>query len=364
MLESFSVKNLRCLNDIKFTGLKKINLITGENNVGKTALLEAIFLHSAGVNPQTIFTIDGLRGFDTLKLYASQRNRPPWSPLFANFQEENKIVLTGTSTRKRKRVVSLRMISELDEVERILKRFTSESSDSSPDPLRSTPLSNPQIIEMTEKEPNKKSRKYYMLHDRGRIQVAPIPAKPSVQAYYMSPRNPNPSIEQADRFAELQLDKRDSLLVDALKLVEPRLQRLSMVVHAGQPVIHGDIGLSRLVPIPFMGAGMMRLTGIVLGIINYQRGIILIDEIEVGLHYSIIGKVWQTIAKIAKQFNTQIFATTHSRECILSAHNTFKKMKNYDFNYSRLERQKGKMRSISYDFETLQTAIDSGLEVR
>ena len=45
MYKSFNIKNFRCFNDLEFKPLERVNLIAGKNNVGKTALLEAIWMH-------------------------------------------------------------------------------------------------------------------------------------------------------------------------------------------------------------------------------------------------------------------------------------------------------------------------------
>ena len=65
---------------------------------------------------------------------------------------------------------------------------------------------------------------------------------------------------------------------------------------AGTREIHGDIGLPLLLPIPLMGEGLRRLLSLLLAIANLKDGIVLIDEIENGFHYSVHKKVWQAIA--------------------------------------------------------------------
>ena len=52
MLRKFSVRNFRCLRELDIEPLARVNLIVGENNVGKTALLEALFLSLNPGNPE------------------------------------------------------------------------------------------------------------------------------------------------------------------------------------------------------------------------------------------------------------------------------------------------------------------------
>src|SRR5262249_4624478 len=153
-------------------------------------------------------------------------------------------------------------------------------------------------------------------------------------------------------YGELESAKRQEEILPALRLLEPRLQRLSLIPFAGAPVLHGDIGLSRLVPLPLMGEGLRRLLSILLAIATHKGGVILIDEIENGIHHSVLNKVWQAIALVARQANVQLFATTHSYECILAAHEAFAVSEPYDFALHRLDRTDAGIRPVTYDQDT------------
>jgi predicted ATPase len=102
----------------------------------------------------------------------------------------------------------------------------------------------------------------------------------------------------------------------------------------------------------------------VLYIWHAKHGCVLIDEIENGLHHSVLPKVWEVIADVAEQFDTQVFATTHSFECIRAAHGVFSGRAKYDFRLHRLERSTAGLRAVSYDKGVLSAAIEAGLEVR
>jgi AAA15 family ATPase/GTPase len=132
-------------------------------------------------------------------------------------------------------------------------------------------------------------------------------------------------------------------------------------------MLYGDIGLANLISLPLMGDGMLRLTNFVLQIANAQNGVLLIDEIENGLHYSVITNVWKAIASAAKEYNTQVFATTHSWECVLSAHEAFESSETYDsdFQLHRLDRLNDvEIKAVTYSKRSLSAAIRAGLEVR
>jgi len=113
-----------------------------------------------------------------------------------------------------------------------------------------------------------------------------------------------------------------------------------------------------------MGEGMGRLLSIVLAIASAARGVILIDEVENGIHHSVMTKVWSAIAQVARAADVQIFATTHSWECITAAHQAFSESGTYDFRLHRLDRVDDDVRAVTFDQEMLDAAIKAGLEVR
>ena len=90
----------------------------------------------------------------------------------------------------------------------------------------------------------------------------------------------------------------------------------------------------------------------------------LIDELDNGLHYSVLTETWQAIAGFSRKRNTQIVATTHSWECVRAAHSSFADTSHYDFRLHRLESEASTASMVSYDKTTLDAAIGSGVEVR
>jgi hypothetical protein len=184
-----------------------------------------------------------------------------------------------------------------------------------------------------------------------------------IASIYLSSGGP-PSDLDMKHFGELEAAKRQDEILPALQIVEPRLQRLSLVPLSAEPVIHGDIGLPRLVPVSFMGDGVRRVLSIVLAIANAPGGVVLIDEIENGLHYSVQKQVWQAIAKAARRLDVQIFATTHSWECLVKAHEAFAEDEVYDMRWFRLQNVRGDIQAISHDREMIEAALYSGVEIR
>jgi AAA15 family ATPase/GTPase len=119
-----------------------------------------------------------------------------------------------------------------------------------------------------------------------------------------------------------------------------------------------------MLPLVLMGQGLGRFASILLRIANARNGVVMVDEIENGFHYSVMEKVWRAIGEAARRFDVQVFATTHSWECIGAAHRAFEAAKTYDFRLHRLDRVDGDIEAVVYDQKMLSTAMATDLEVR
>ena len=150
-------------------------------------------------------------------------------------------------------------------------------------------------------------------------------------------------------------------MVSALRIVEPRLQSVEVNSASGVPMIWGDIGLPELVPLPMMGEGMTRIARLILAISAAPGGVVLVDEVENGLHYSALGKVWKAIGEAARQFNTQVVASTHSFECMEAAHQS---LDAEDFLVHRLENSDEAIRCITLESEQIRATVEHNLEIR
>ena len=106
---------------------------------------------------------------------------------------------------------------------------------------------------------------------------------------------------------------------------------------------------------------MTCFTRIVMSTALVQDGVVLVDEIENGLHHSVLPGVWKVIAKAAEQFNVQMFATTHSFECVEAAHEA---LGPDGFSLHRLEVVDGENRCVSLSPTALSGAIRHNLEIR
>ena len=360
MYTSFTVRNFRCFGELTISSLERINLIAGKNNVGKTALLEAMFLHAGAYNPSLALNVNAFRGIESVKVEIAREAEAPWGSVFNKFDTSKPIELVGEDTATGHRLLRLRALSKPEELEKIPESLKYDRE--GPGKALGT-IEFAQVLELEYEEAGRRGS-YYMIIDRKGPRIDPVPPPPPFPGFFQGARMRIRFEDEAERYGKLEIHSKQDVLLRVLKLIEPRLRRIALVVFAGVPILHGDVGMGRLIPLPVSGEGMARLTSLVLSIANAENGVVFVDEIENGLHHSVMSKVWSAVGEAAREFNAQLFATTHSMECVKAAHNSFSEGKLYDFRLHRLDRINDSTRVKTYDREALGAAIETGLEVR
>ena len=368
MYKTFRVRNFRGLRNLDIDSLERVNLIAGKNNVGKTALLEALFLHTG---PHISELGDSVNGFRELQ---NNDMREVFHGIFRNFNTDAVIELSASGDWGRN-----------DRLLRISLAKTDRSqitiSDAGTAELQrtgiTTRISNDRIVMEYIDENSESFESDGLLIDAqrgGSTQLVSVKGwQADVEnrsaASYLTSQYRGNSAEDADRFSSLSVTRKHRNVESVMKRVEPRLQGLSVITRGAVPMIHAELeGHDRLLPMPLLGDGMNRLLSLALVIGASPEGgaLVLVDEIENGLHHSVMQSVWSGIAQFAREFDVQIFATTHSWECIHAAHKAFSEDELYDFRLHRLDRigDEDDIKAVTYDQETLEAALEMEFEVR
>ena len=369
MLQNLEIRNFRLFGHLKVEKLGRINLLAGRNNAGKTSVLEALFLLGGTGNPLLIQSINNLRGLQSFGETATVEavQEVAFKPLFYQLDSNKILTITGDyDSVDLVGSVELTVKFEHKAITKLsLKKYSPDSSFAEQPGLpgissrtENIPLGNLSILHKSPKG----TYESYLDFSNSEIKLSnPPDNNPFAVGRFIHARGGNPSGQEATLLGNLRRRKQGALLVDSLKIMEPRLQGLEENSVAGYPMIWGDIGLPELVPLPMMGEGMNRIARIFLGISDVAGGLILIDEIENGIHYSALEKVWSAIADAATQFNVQVFATTHSFECMEAAHRALGEK----LVFHRIEEDReGKKRCVTLEAEGLAAAIHHGFEVR
>jgi hypothetical protein len=352
MLTDLVVKNFRCFAGLHLKQLARVNLIAGRNNTGKTALLEAIYLHCHPANCTLPVQVNLGRGIEEPSNDVEGVCR--W--LFWQGHLPAGLELASWDDKGVYRAVTIKLLDPALAREQV-------AEDEKMLGLRGLLESEAPRLVITYEETNKASVSSIGFAREGHFHSisARIPWK--VPCLLVT-SGLSPSQSDVEFFGKLELDKRQEEILPSLRILEPRLERLSVIPLAGKPILHGDIGLSHLVPVPFMGEGVRRLLSIILAVANAPGGVVLIDEIENGLHHSVLKPVWQAMAQAARQADVQIFAATHSYECITAAHEAFTASGPYDLRLYRLDRVNEEIQVAAYDQEVLDYATEMSHEVR
>ncbi len=352
MLKSARVSNYRVLDELSIDHLSRVNLIAGRNNAGKTSLLEALFLLSGAGNPQMALNSNVIRMPDLPMSGTPEILRETyWKPMFTKLDTDRVIEIEGVHAIRGP--LNLRMLLERPTV---VELPLGDSKEISAKDLHGEP---PFLLSYRGgPEPEVEGRVRYAGQS---IQID----QPNVPVPFDAVILPTQVVNQpdnAERLSRLRKRKQDAQLFAALRIIEPRLQSIEVNSASGFPMIWGDIGLPELVPLAMMGEGMTRLARLVLAIATVPSGLVLVDEIETGLHHTVMGDVWRAIDEAAKQFDTQVVATTHSYECIRAAHEALGS--GDGFLLHRLEASDAGNRCVTYQPESIDAAMRHDLEVR
>ncbi len=163
---------------------------------------------------------------------------------------------------------------------------------------------------------------------------------------------------------------RESEVVEAMRILQEELQSIQFL--AGEPTGSGGSGGILLgfkpgtprVPIDSYGDGMRRLLALSLSLVRAAEGVLLVDEIDTGLHWAVMEEMWNLVVDAAMTSSIQVFATTHSLDCIIGLAALLRKRPDLAdaVSIQKIERQLD--RSVSFGADEIITAADLSIELR
>lgn len=323
MLNSLQLTNFRGFEHLEIPKFARVNLIGGVNNAGKTGLLEAIYLLLER-DPNRLLQLPGLFRAKS----EVNEDRYFWRWLTRNGSKSDATKIEGD-------------LELFDQAQVLWVKRGGQTQGQ----ILLQPGDRDLVVTPLDK-------KGLAIWPRPEV-FSPRPSKPVEDAQvYIQAAKKTPDGEE--RIEEL------------LREIEPRLKRVRAYPdeQTNQPLVHVGLDFGEALPASQLGQGFNRLLRIYSALIGADAKVFLIDEVETGLHHSVLPTIWKGLAAVARKEQVQVFATTHSREAILAAHRVFSQEPSYDFAYHRLEREGGKISVVTYDQEALAGADEANFEVR
>ena len=166
-------------------------------------------------------------------------------------------------------------------------------------------------------------------------------------------------------FSEIVKNKREQEIFNILRIIEPHLKDLQLVDND----LMADVGFPQRLPINVLGDGFRKVLRIILSIYEYSNGIVLIDEMDNGLHYSVMQKLWEAIFDAAEKYNVQLFVTTHSIDLLRSLVHFLDKSSKTAYQsdvsaYKLFRKEDDEILAIRYDYAKMAYSVTQEIEMR
>ncbi|MEZ4728202.1 MAG: AAA family ATPase [Caldilineaceae bacterium] len=368
MLDSFLIKNFRLFKELQIQEFRRVNLVVGRNNSGKSALLEAIELYASNASDQVLVNLIMKRQETWINLVQAP-NLNPIRHLFYNHQlpELNSCGITVGPIQPEVGQIKLQIGAyRLQEEEGILRRIpVTQLHD-----LEDLPDLDLSLIAVE----NNKIRRVLDL-DRNPIEAVRNPRKItnflSNEPKFVTQVVPTGNITEeklAALWDAINLTGLDEEVITGLQLVERNVTGIAFVEDqtwrdSRLPIVKMSHIVEPL-PLKSLGDGILRLFHITVALVNARNGILLIDEFENGLHWSVQPRVWEMVFRLAERLNVQVFASTHSRDCISGFESAWQRNEETGC-FFRLNSGTNRPTTVTmYTRETLSDALETDVEVR
>ncbi|MBT8420451.1 MAG: AAA family ATPase [Gammaproteobacteria bacterium] len=307
-LKEIEIRNFKCFEKLRLEGFKRVNLIGGKNNVGKTAFMEAVEIFVSSSEPRKLF-------YAVNRMIRRRQNniRTRYTELdFINRYASKVEVLSGKDWLSVEYVEEVH-VEEVHQVDLFYEYDQTPSYDQTP------------LIE------DGNSIKFSVNGDEKAIPIRIIVGnwqnmmnrRDSGLSETINFIGPTRSDEQdvAILYGALVDLNKEVFLNESLQLFDENIISLKL-----RPVRNGIVlkvemeDFESPVLLSSLGEGVNRYISILCAIWASQNGLLFIDEIENGIHYANYNQLWRLIFKASNDANCQLFITTHSKECIHAFH--------------------------------------------
>jgi len=343
-IKNISVDNFRGIQHLEIDGFSKINLIAGKNNVGKSTILEALFLLIGMSNPELPNVVN------TFRLRSNIANWDHLRYLFYNMDLDSKIQLTGVVKNENRSVdISL---------QNLYNAYGQSNS--------STKMQNFDSIKLTfmrDGFPSQMSSVLSIFPD-GRMnrQIDPVYMENTLARFIPASHENDLGVEFS-QFLKNQKNGNRDVLLQILRKFDANISSIDML---NDGLYVGFENVNGLVPLAFAGDGLKLFLNVLISVANSNNDVIFIDEIDNGLHYSSYTLFWKSLIEMERNNKTQLFLTTHNSEMLCALRDVLKENTTYHplVRFFSVSNFKNEMHAYKYDADEFIAAIDSDVEIR
>lgn len=316
MLNSLQITNFRTFRNLCLNRIGKVNLIVGQNNVGKTSLLEAIHLYSSD---DVLYAV--VRLLERRQEYSLENGGRLvlFSNLFYQDAESPAQIEIGETSGENQLVIRpmWRWIEETEQEEEIRLIRQVQLSKEPPDNIELQGIEATEVL--TAKRGTETLQSISMESERYSSSLRRRSRDFKSSLFLPFSGFNDEYIDPAELWDRIVLTDREYAVLDALKIIEPDLERIVMV-QGKRPQRLAMVKVlqqKNIMPLRSLGDGMNKLFELALGLVNAGEGrAFLVDEIDSGLHFTTLVNVWRLVFRTAEKLKVQVFATTHSWDCI------------------------------------------------
>ncbi|MBI5495129.1 MAG: AAA family ATPase [Deltaproteobacteria bacterium] len=305
LIEQLDIAGYRLFDQLRVSGLTRVNLVVGRNNAGKTALLEAVEALVSEGSPFAFYRASLERG-ETRRGVLKQDSEAIAIDVRRWFR--NHLLKPGAHIR----------IASGGSLPRVLEcKVLEVSSDQGP------PFVPGGFRLDTKREPRDRASELQLpVQPNGLLGAPPVtmfldfgPTLPRPVSFVTTRRQT--VTELLPLWSRVVLTPQETDVAVALRAIDPAIERVALSglgdEAVGSVLLHGAV---EPVPLGSLGEGTTRMLAIALSLATAKGGFLLVDEIDTGLHHTVMADMWRLVIETAKRLDVQVFATTHSLDCV------------------------------------------------
>ena len=360
MIRAVKIERFRGIRECVADGFGRVNLIIGRNDCGKTAFMEALEIADDARDAAHVMrTCQRRRLGRAAKSHDFERF---WRPLFLDLDAKAGFAISATRDDDARNFLEARQGTVDGDIVVDRHALQGEGEHGSYE-LEDDVVSPAWAIDLDHTGYDRTKTQLRMVAMPGRLKLPPVSGE-SGSAWILSGANVDE--HEVRHVSTLKQRGQDTSLVELLREIDGRVSGIELLAPGGS-VAELFVRMDRtmpLLPVGLMGDGFQRCLELGAAAAADDWPTMFIDEIENGMHHLVLEPLWRWIAKVARQRNLQVFATTHSEECIHAASRAFHSLDDDGLRVIRLDRLDRSTRATIYDRALVETAERTGTEIR